>query len=183
LEESQREVEIHRRPGWGGLRHGERSDGVYPERLDTSVLEILMPRTDKAGSLMSDRNPDGVWNRKGATFSDKSARKEFGLTQDEIIKAINRGDLQYRVNAIHGNPFLRLIRSEVEAFVAKKYGGTHLQRRQIQAELGRIDRDLKRLTKEVVQLRERKAELLAGLEDLACQPNKRADKPRRAQRK
>lgn len=28
--------------------------------------------------------PDNDWQRKGATLSDKTARQEFGLTQDEI---------------------------------------------------------------------------------------------------
>jgi hypothetical protein len=27
-----------------------------------------------------------AWIKKGATLSDKSARKEFGLTQEEIIE-------------------------------------------------------------------------------------------------
>jgi hypothetical protein len=31
---------------------------------------------------------DSEWRRKGATLSDKTAREEFGLTQDEIIRAI-----------------------------------------------------------------------------------------------
>ncbi len=33
------------------------------------------------------------WTAKGATFSDKSARNEFGLTQEEILKAIKAGHL------------------------------------------------------------------------------------------
>ena len=37
------------------------------------------------------------WVRKGATLSDKTARAEFGLTQDEIIAAIRAGKLQYRL--------------------------------------------------------------------------------------
>jgi hypothetical protein len=34
-----------------------------------------------------------VWAKKGATLSDKSARTEFGLTQEEIIEAIRGGKL------------------------------------------------------------------------------------------
>ena len=34
------------------------------------------------------------WGRKGATLSDKTAREEFGLTQDEIIAAIRAGKLR-----------------------------------------------------------------------------------------
>jgi hypothetical protein len=44
------------------------------------------------------------WNAKGATLSDKSARQQFGLKQEEIIDAIKAGKLQYRENHIHGNP-------------------------------------------------------------------------------
>lgn len=36
---------------------------------------------------------DEEWNRKGATLSDKTARKEFALTQDEIVAAIDAGRL------------------------------------------------------------------------------------------
>ena len=32
-----------------------------------------------------------IWSRKGATLSDKSARKEFGLTQEEIYTAFRAG--------------------------------------------------------------------------------------------
>jgi hypothetical protein len=56
--------------------------------------------------------PNDEWQRKGATLSDKTARHEFGLTQDEIYDA---GTLQYRQAYMHGNPWLRLLRREVEA--------------------------------------------------------------------
>jgi len=54
------------------------------------------------------------WTRKGATLSDKTARAEFGLTQDEIIAAIRAGKLQYRRAEIEGNPWLRLLRREAD---------------------------------------------------------------------
>jgi hypothetical protein len=34
------------------------------------------------------------WGCKGATLSDKTARSEYGLTQDEIFAAIDTGKLQ-----------------------------------------------------------------------------------------
>ncbi len=52
---------------------------------------------------------DSEWARKGATLSDKTARSEYGLTQDEIFAAIDAGKLQYRPAAMHGNPWLRLL--------------------------------------------------------------------------
>jgi hypothetical protein len=50
------------------------------------------------------------WGRKGATLSDKTARLQYGLTQEEIYTAIDAGKLQYRPAAMHGNPWLRLLR-------------------------------------------------------------------------
>jgi hypothetical protein len=41
--------------------------------------------------------------RKGATLSDKTARAEYGLTQEEIYAAIDAGMLQYRRAAMHAN--------------------------------------------------------------------------------
>ncbi len=67
------------------------------------------------------------WGRKGATLSDKTAREEFGLTQDEIIAAIRAGKLQYRPAAMHGNPWLRLLRHEVEELVSTGHGDRYLR--------------------------------------------------------
>jgi hypothetical protein len=111
------------------------------------------------GKTMDDL--DSEWQCKGATLSDKTARKEFGLTQNEIVEAIRTGKLQYRRNSIHGNPFLRLLRGEVEAVVRKKYGEDHLKNQQAKTELARINRELKRLKTQLAILEERKAALTA----------------------
>ncbi len=50
-------------------------------------------------------HPNNEWQRKGATLSHKTARREFGLTQDEIYDAIDAGALQYRQAYMHGNPW------------------------------------------------------------------------------
>ena len=57
------------------------------------------------------------WGRKSATLSEKTARSQYGLTQEEIYAAIDAGKLQYRPAAMHGNPWLRLLRREVEDLV------------------------------------------------------------------
>jgi len=106
---------------------------------------------------------DSDWQRKGATLSDKTARKEFGLTEDEIVRAIRAGKLQYRHNSIHGNPFLRLLRREVEALVKKKHGEHYLREQEAKTELARINRDLKRLRTRIASLEERKSKLMADL--------------------
>ena len=70
---------------------------------------------------------DSVWTKKEETFSDKSAKEEFCITQEEIIEAINSGKFQYRINNMYGNPYFKLVRSEVEAFIAEKYGKDRLE--------------------------------------------------------
>jgi hypothetical protein len=106
---------------------------------------------------------DSEWLRKGATLSDKTARTEFGLTQDEIVQAIRAGKLQYRLNSIHGNPFLRLLRREVEALVKRKHGDHYLKAQQAKTELARINRELKQLKTRIAALDERKSKLMADL--------------------
>ncbi len=99
------------------------------------------------------------WGQKGATLGDKAAGVEFGLTQGEIVQAIRDGKLQYREGSIYGNPWLRLLRHEVEALVREKRGDDYLKDAQAKTELAHIDRELKRLRAEVTTLERRKAEL------------------------
>ncbi len=106
---------------------------------------------------------DSEWQRKGATLSDKTARKEYGLTQEEIVQAIRTGKLQYHRNSIHGNPFLRLLRREVEAVVKKKHGADYLEDRQARTELASINRELRRLKAQMATLDDRKSKLLNDL--------------------
>ncbi len=108
---------------------------------------------------------DEEWRRKGATLSDKSARKEFGLTQEEIIAAIDAGQLQYRVSVIHGNPWLRLLRRELEALMERTHNDRHHRQRRAKAELARVNRDLKQLRAQVAALEEQRAKLLADLQE------------------
>jgi len=106
---------------------------------------------------------ESEWQRKGATLSDKTARKELGLTQDEIVQAIRAGKLHYRLNSIFGNPFLRLLRREVEALVRKEHGGVYLKAQQAKTDLARINRELKRLRTQIAALEGQKSKLMAGL--------------------
>lgn len=104
------------------------------------------------------------WNRKGATLSDKTACKEFGLTQDEIVAAIDAGRLQCRVEVIHGTPWLRLLRREVEELMDTTFNDRDHRQRRARAELARVDRDLKKRRAEIAALEEHRTKLLADLE-------------------
>jgi hypothetical protein len=104
-----------------------------------------------------------VGAQKGATLSDKTARAEFGLTQDEIIAAIRAGKLQYRRAAMHGNPWLRLLRREVEDLVSTRHGERYLREQQARAELKRVNRELKQLRARITALEERRVALVSEL--------------------
>lgn len=109
---------------------------------------------------------DSMWQRRGATLSDKSAIKEYGLTRKEVVDAIKDGRLPCRENSIHGNPFLRLLRHEVEALVKKQRGGDYLRSQRAKAELAAVDSELKKLKKHIATLEQRKSMLLAEIEKL-----------------
>jgi hypothetical protein len=85
------------------------------------------------------------WVREGATLSDKTARAEYGLTQDEIIAAIDAGKLQYRTAETHGTLWPRLLRREVVDLVRTRHGERYLSERQAQTELKRVNRELRQL--------------------------------------
>src|SRR5580693_6828134 len=103
------------------------------------------------------------WGRKGATLSDKTACSQYGLTQEEIYAAIDVGKLQYRRAAIHGNPWLRLLRREVEDLVRTRRGERYLREQQARTELKRVNRELKQLRTQLTALEERQAALLSEL--------------------
>ena len=105
-----------------------------------------------------------AWSKKGATLSDKSVRKEYELTQEEIIKAIREEKLQYRINYVYENPYFKLIRSEVETLVNEKYGSNYLKKKKIEKELAQVKKELRMLKSKAVSLGKRKAELLASLD-------------------
>ena len=105
-----------------------------------------------------------IWTQKGATLSDKSARQEFGLTQQEIFAAMRAGKLQFKEACMHGNPWFRLLRHEVEALVAAKSGKDHLQTKKLEKELADINKEMRRLKPRMAALERRRAELTKELE-------------------
>ncbi len=111
---------------------------------------------------MDDGN--SMWSRKGSTLSDKSARQEFGLTQPEIIAAIRAGKLQYRESSMHGNPWFRLLRHEVESLVRDRSGQDHLHKKKLQKELADLNNEARTLTTRLKAIERRRAELMQELD-------------------
>jgi hypothetical protein len=81
------------------------------------------------------------------------------LNQDDIIKAINEGKLQFREVSIYGNPYLRLLRSEVEKIAEEKLGKDLFNKKKAMKELKKIDKELKDLESKIAELEVRKKEL------------------------
>jgi len=106
---------------------------------------------------MDDTSP--LWGIKNATLSDKTAEKEYGISRAEIMDAISAGELQFREGSMHGNPWFRLLRVEVERFIEKKYGAAVLKEKLAKKELLEINRELKSLYARVKELERRKKEL------------------------
>ena len=105
-----------------------------------------------------------MWSRKGATLSDKSARQEFGLTQQEIIAAMRAGKLQFRESNMHGNPWYRLLRHEVEALFRDKSGPDHLTKKKLQKELADLNTEARKLTTRMKAIERRRTELMKELD-------------------
>jgi len=105
----------------------------------------------------------GEWNRKGATLSDVTAKDEYGVSQEFIVKGIRAGRLEYRDGSIWGNPYLRLLRSQLERYILEEHGKDHLLRVKGRTELRRVKKEISDLKKRLDALQDRKRELEALL--------------------
>lgn len=101
----------------------------------------------------------GEWSRKGATLSHVTARKEYGVDEDFIVAGINAGKLEYREGAVHGNPYIRVLRRQLEAYIGEELGDGYLGRWQAKTELREITREMAELRKRLAELEDRRAQL------------------------
>ncbi|MGD0107693.1 MAG: hypothetical protein ABSC06_27190 [Rhodopila sp.] len=101
----------------------------------------------------------GEWNRKGAVLSDVTAQKEYGISREFIVEGIRAGKLEFREGAVWGNPYLRVLRSQLEPYIAEKLGAEHLTTRKAQTELRAVNKEIADLTTKLGTLKARKAEL------------------------
>ena len=99
------------------------------------------------------------WTRKGATLSHITAEKEYGVDLEFIEQGIREGKLEYRHGAVWGNPYVKVLRSQLEKYIAEKLGKNHLSNEKAQTELKKIKRELTSLKKKVKELELRKATL------------------------
>jgi hypothetical protein len=105
----------------------------------------------------------GEWNRKGATLSDVTAEAEYGVGRDFIIKGIQSSKLEYRDGAIWGNPYLRILRSQLEKYITEELGEDYLVRSKAQTDLRKIKKEISDLKKKLKALQDRKADIEESL--------------------
>jgi len=105
----------------------------------------------------------GEWNQKGATLSDVTAQADYGVSRDFIVKGVRAGKLEYRDGAVWGNPFLRILKSQLEKYITEELGEAYLAKVKKQAELRRIKKEISDLKRKLKTLEEKKADIEEAL--------------------
>jgi hypothetical protein len=101
----------------------------------------------------------GEWNRKGATLSDKTARKEYKVDQEFIIKGIETDKLECRYACVWGSPFIKVLRRQLEEYIALELGAEYLAKAKGKTELPKIKKEIAEIEQRLRELQIRKAEL------------------------
>ncbi len=101
-----------------------------------------------------------MWNLPGETLSHKNACKEFDLKESEIIKAMRNGNLQYKENHAHGNPYFRLLRKEVIALAKEVHGEHVLKLKSIAYEIKKTTTEINSHKRKISALEKKKMKLI-----------------------
>ncbi|MBI5602322.1 MAG: hypothetical protein HY879_03120 [Deltaproteobacteria bacterium] len=101
----------------------------------------------------------GEWNLKGATLSDVTAKKEYGVDRDFIVRGIRAAKLEYRDGAMWGNPYLRVLRNQLEKYISEELGKDYLVRVKAETELRKIKKEISDHKKELKELENRRTAL------------------------
>ena len=101
----------------------------------------------------------GEWNRKGASLSDATAKKEYGVDRDFIIKGIEAGKLEYRHGLIWGNPYIKILRRQLEEFITSELGLEYLTKVKNKTELRKVKNEISDIKKKLNELQARKTDL------------------------
>ena len=144
---------------------------IYEQAAEASAKALQKNKNDKPPSGSRHRSVKrgfgmaeyGEWNRKGATLSDVTAETEYGVGRDFIVKGIRSGKLEYRDGVIWGNPYLRILRSQLETYIAEELGKDYLARIKAQTKLRKTNKEISDLKKKLKVLQARKAELEESL--------------------
>jgi hypothetical protein len=111
--------------------------------------------------------PESDWTKQGGTLSHKNACKEFGITEDEVFRAMKLGKLQYRQNSAHGNPYFKLLRVKIESLALELHGIHGVRDLEIMHKLRTINTEINSLKRKLTSLEKQKGELI----EIQKQPN------------
>lgn len=101
----------------------------------------------------------GEWIRKGAVLSEVTAAKDYGVTREFVVEGIQAGKLEFREGSVAGNPYFRILRSQLESYIVHQLGSEYLASAKSEAELRAIRIEMKDLKKKLAALEARKAVL------------------------
>jgi predicted nuclease with TOPRIM domain len=101
----------------------------------------------------------GEWSRKGATLSDITAKKEYRVDRDFIIKGIEEGKLEYRHASVWGSPFIKILRRQLEDYIKAELGEEYLEKAKAKTEFLKIKKEMAEIKKRLRELEAGKAEL------------------------
>ena len=107
-----------------------------------------------------------LWQKPNATLSHKNAGKEFRLTEEVLIEAMKSGKLQYQINYAHGNPYYKLLRSEVEALALEMHGSKGIEEQKIEYELKKINTEINSCKRKLTSFEKQKFVLTEALKKL-----------------
>ena len=114
---------------------------------------------------------DFVWpSAPGATLSENTAIKEYGLKHDEISDAAKAGKLHWLMAYAHGNPYNKLVRKEIEALALSKHAKAFVRRKKLEANLREVTSELRSQKRIEVLVERRKKELEERLTRLDKKP-------------
>jgi hypothetical protein len=105
----------------------------------------------------------GEWNKKGASLSNVTAESEYQIERDFIIKGINEGKLEFREGSVWGNPYFKILRSQLEPYIISELGLEYLMKVKNEAELKVVKKEISATKKNLNLLEIRKKELEAAL--------------------
>ena len=100
----------------------------------------------------------GAWNKKGATLSDVTALKEYGVDAEFLTRGIGR-ETWSTGGSTWGNPYIRLLRDQLETYIAKERGSDYLALVKAKTELQAIRKERRGLEQRLGELQEREAAL------------------------
>lgn len=85
----------------------------------------------------------GEWNRKGATLSDKTAMKEYGVDRAFILNGIREGRLEFQERSVWGNPYVVVLRRQLEVYLNEELGSDYLPGIIAQNKIRTLKREIK----------------------------------------